>query len=150
MMAFIDQHRSKYGVEPICRQLPIAPSTYSARRRQQAEPSLRSSRAQQDDVLRRHIRRVWDDSFGTYGARKVWRQLRRRRQSRACTVERLMHEMGLQGVVRGRRAKTTMPSPAAPCPRDLVNRDFNPDGPNRLWVADLTAWHSEQAAMVAA
>ena len=143
MMAFIDQHRSEYGVEPICRQLPIAPSTYYARRRQQAEPHLRSSRAQQDDVLRAHIRRVWDDSFGTYGARKVWRQLRREGvQVARCTVERLMREIGLQGVVRGRRAKTTIPSPA-PCPRDLVNRDFNPEGPNWLWVADLTyvaAW----------
>ena len=138
MAKFIDQHRGEHGVESICKVLPIAPSTYHEHRRTPENPEQLSLRRQRDGRLRFRILRVHEDSFGTYGARKVWRQLLREGEKVArCTVERLMREMGLQGVVRGRRTKTTISS-KGPCPLDLVNRDFSPSGPNRLWVADFT------------
>jgi len=140
MVCFIDDHRAVYGVEPICRVLPIAPSTYYAHKAQQADPSRCCARAQRDAVLRSQIQRVWDDNLQVYGARKVWRQLLREGWTVArCTVERLMRAMGLRGAVRGRRfTVTTLPDEAAKRPLDLVERDFTVTAPNRLWVADLT------------
>jgi putative transposase len=134
MIAFIDCHKDRFGVEPICRLLPIAPSTYYARK--QRPPSARAVR---DARLKVEIRRVYDDNFGVYGARKVWRQLHREGIPVArCTVERLMGELGLRGAVRGKTHRTTTPDAAAPRPADLVDRDFAAQRPNRLWVADLT------------
>jgi len=141
MIMFIDQHRDEYGVEPICEVLPIAPSTYYVHRARMREPSLRSERAKEDDALRIAIRRVWSESFeGVYGARKVWRVLQSEGVVVArCTVERLMREMGLSGVVRGRAFKvTTTHNDTLPRPPDLVARDFKAARPNELWVADIT------------
>jgi len=139
MVSFIDAHREEYGVEPICRVLPIAPSTYYEMRARASDPSRLPARAQRDAVLRDSIRRVWDDNRQVYGPRKVWRQLHRERLSVArCTVERLMRGMGLQGAVRGRKFKTTIGDVTATRPADLVKRDFKATRPNELWVADLT------------
>jgi putative transposase len=139
MIAFIDVHRAVYGVEPICRVLPIAPSTYHAHVARRTDPAKASSRARRDAVLRDEIERVWAENFRVYGVRKVWRQLRREGVDVArCTVARLMREIGLQGVVRGKAPKTTVSDRTAPCPLDRVNRQFRVDGPNRLWVSDLT------------
>jgi transposase InsO family protein len=139
MIAFIEDHRASYGVEPICRLLPIAPSTYHAHRARQADPSRLPGRAKRDAELRVEIARVHAENFGVYGARKVWRQLKREGFEVArCTVERLMRAMGLQGAVRGKRIRTTVPDPAQPCPRDKVNRQFRAPAPNRLWVSDFT------------
>jgi len=139
MVAFIDDHREVYGVEPICQVLPIAPSTYHAHKARQRDPSLAPARVQRDAALRPEINRVWHENFQVYGARKAWRQLNREGFLVArCTVERLMRELGLQGVVRGKPVKTTVRDTAQPCPRDLVNRDFAAAYPNQLWVSDLT------------
>ena len=139
MVAFIDDHRDAYGVEPICAVLPIAPSTYYAAKAREADPSLRSVRAQSDDALRVEIQRVWDENKHVYGAKKVWRQLRREGITVArCTVARLMRDVGLKGVVRGRRVRTTIPGELADRPLDLVERDFTATRPNQLWVSDLT------------
>ena len=139
MTAFIDDHRQEYGVEPICAMLPIAPSTYYERKAREQDPTRLPARAQRDIFFRERIRRVWDDSDGIYGVRKVWRQLLREKVGVArCTVRRLMREMGLKGVVRGRKFRTTIPAADALQPRDLVKRDFTATRPNQLWVADLT------------
>jgi transposase InsO family protein len=139
MVSFIDEHQGSHGVEPICRVLPIAPSTYYKQKACLADPARLSERVRRDAVLRREIRRVWETNRRVYGARKVWRQLHRESIDAArCTVERLMREMGLQGVVRGRTPRTTIPDKASLRPADLVQRKFTADGPNRLWVADLT------------
>jgi putative transposase len=139
MVAFIDAHREAYGVEPICAVLPIAPSTYYLHRARVADPSLRSARAQRDDVVREEIQRVWDTHRQVYGVRKVWRQLRREQiVAPRCAVERLMRSLDLKGVVRGRRLRTTIPEDAAERPLDLVARDFTATRPNQLWVSDLT------------
>ena len=140
MVAFIDQHRETYGVEPICALLPIAPSTYFLRKAHQADPSRRSARAQRDDELRPVIQRVWDDNAQVYGSRKVWRQLRREPVDAArCTVERLMRAMGLRGAVRGRAwITTTQSDPAAARPAGSGRRQFSATRPNQLWVADFT------------
>lgn len=141
MVRYITDHRERFGVEPICAVLPIAPSTYFRIRAQQQDPGTRSARAQRDDELRVLIRRVYDGSFGgVYGPRKVWRQLRREGHHVArCTVERLMREMGLAGAVRGRAWKiTTQSQPALDRPTDLVDRTFAATRPNQLWVADFT------------
>lgn len=136
---FIDHHRSVYGVEPICRQLPIAPSTYYAHKAWQQNPHQRSPRKQRDEALKAEILRVWQANFQVYGARKVWRQLNREHISVArCTIERLMRILGIQGVVRGKRYKTTIAEPAAQRPADLVQRQFQATRPNQLWVADFT------------
>jgi transposase InsO family protein len=139
MVGFIDDHREEYGVEPICQVLSIAPSTYYVHKARERDPALRSARAVRDEELRGEIRRVWKANFGVYGARKVWRQLKREgfRVAR-CTVERLMGEMGLCGATRGRRFKTTTPEESAARPADLVERDFGASRPNELWVSDLT------------
>jgi len=139
MVAFIDEHRETYGVEPICRQLPIAPSLYYEQKAREQDPRRNPLRIARDAELREAIERVWKENFGVYGARKVWLQLRREGVAVArCTVERLMRAMGLRGVVRGRKTRTTIPADLAERPRDLVQRQFQADGPNRLWVADLT------------
>jgi transposase InsO family protein len=139
MVSFIDEHRDAYGVEPICKQLPIAPSVYYAWKARERDASLRSARSVRDAELRPEIERVWKENFSAYGAYKVWRQLGREGVDVArCTVERLMRAMGLRGVVRGRKAKTTIPDDLAERPKDLVKRHFQADGPNQLWVADLT------------
>ena len=139
MVRFIDDHREEYGVGPICKVLPIAPSTYYAHKAREADPALRSARARRDEELSTEIRRVWEANFRVYGVRKVWRQLNREGISVArCTVARLMREMSLRGAVRGRRIKTTVPADPADRPLDLVERDFTADRPNQLWVSDLT------------
>jgi transposase InsO family protein len=139
MKTFIDHHRDAYGVEPICKVLPIAPSTYRLHAARQADPGRRSARDRSDERLCREIRRVWEDHFQVYGADKVWRQLQREGFPVArCTVERLMRRLGLKGVRRGKAVKTTVGDRNAPCPQDRVNRQFTADRPNALWVADFT------------
>ena len=139
MIAFIDDHRRVYGVEPICRVLPIAPSTYHAHAARRADPGRLPARARSDAALVVEIRRVFAENFRVYGVRKVWRQLGREGIVVArCTVARLMRRMDLQGVVRGKKVRTTMPDPVAACPLDRVNRQFHAPAPNRLWVSDFT------------
>lgn len=139
MKAFIDAHRDVYGVEPICRILPIAPSTYHEHAARMRDPSLAPERHRQDATLIAHIQRVRDENFEVYGVRKVWRQLLREGLTVArCTVARLMRRMGLRGAVRGKTVKTTIRDKAAPCPLDLVNRKFMAEKPNMLWVSDFT------------
>ena len=134
MIAYIDTHRDRFGVEPICQLLPIAPSTYHAAKRR-----LPSARALRDEELKAEIARVHAEHFGVYGARKIWRQLHREGIAVArCTVERLMGELGLEGVHRGKVRRTTTADVAAARPADLVERDFSAARPNQLWVADLT------------
>jgi transposase InsO family protein len=139
MVSFIDAHRAVYGVESICAQLPIAPSLYYEYKARAAEPERLPPRLRRDRALGQEIRRVYEENFRVYGARKVWRQLGREGQVVArCTVERLMHRLGLQGVVRGRKCRTTIPDDSAARPRDRVNRQFQANRPNQLWVADFT------------
>jgi len=139
MIAFIDDHGGADGVEPICKLLPIAPSTYYAHAARRADPTTASARAQRDAVLSAEIRRVFEANFRVYGVRKVWRQLGREGIAAArCTVARLMPAMGLRGAVRGRSVRTTVPDRAAPCPLDRVQRQFRAPRPNRLWVSDFT------------
>jgi putative transposase len=139
MIAFIDDHREVHGVEPICKLLPIAPSTYHAHAAQRRDPSKLSGRSKRDAELSEKIRRVHAENFSVYGARKVWRQLGREGEDAArCTVERLMREIGLKGAVRRKGVRTTVSDKAAPCPQDKVNREFSAARPNALWVADFT------------
>lgn len=139
MTAFIDEHRGDYGVEPICRVLPIAPSTYRERVAQRRDPARQSARAQRDAVLKPEVVRVFAENFGVYGVRKVWRQMKREGFDVArCTVERLMRDLGLQGVIRGKPVRATVSDKAAPCPLDQVNRQFHAPAPNMLWVSDFT------------
>jgi transposase InsO family protein len=139
MIAFIDDHRDAHGVEPICRVLPIAPSTYHDHVARRANPSRLSAQAKQDAALRPEIARVFAENFAVYGARKVWRQLGREGFNVArCTVERLMKKMGLQGVIRGKPVRTTIGDKTAPCPLDHVHRQFHAPRPNVLWVSDFT------------
>jgi putative transposase len=139
MIAFIDAHREVYGVEPICRVLPIAPSTYYEHAARRADSERLPRRAQRDVRLQAEIRRVWEENFRVYGVRKVWRQLRREGIEIArCTTARLMRQMGLCGAIRGKAVKTTISNPAVPCPRDKVNRQFQAPRPNALWLSDFT------------
>ena len=139
MTSFVDAYRDDHGVEPICKVLPIAPSTYYEHAARRREPERLPARAERDAVLSAEIRRVFEENFGVYGVRKVWRQmLREGRTIARCTVERLMKKMGLQGVIRGRRVRTTVPDKAAPCPLDHVDRQFRVARPNVLWVSDFT------------
>jgi transposase InsO family protein len=139
MIAFIEDHRDKHGVEPICEVLPIAPATYYEHRARRTEPARLSDRAQLDAELQPHIQRVFDANWQVYGVRKVWRQLRREGFDVArCTVARLMKVMGIQGVIRGKPQKTTIPDKKLPCPLDKVNRQFRVPAPNMLWVSDFT------------
>lgn len=139
MIAFVDEHKASYGVEPICRLLAIAPSTDYAHQARRADPLRQSARARRDADLCAKIHRVFDENFSVYGARKVWRQLQREGiEVPRCTVERLMRKMGLSGAVRGKPMRTTRSDKSAPCPLDKVGRQFSADRPNRLWVADFT------------
>ena len=139
MIAFIDDHREAYGVEPICQMLPIAPSTYHENVAKRRDPDKLSARAKRDAVLKVEIKRVFSDNFRVYGVRKVWRQMRREGFGVArCTVQRLMRGMSLQGVIRGKPIRTTIGDKAAPCPLDHVNRQFHAPRPNALWVSDFT------------
>ena len=139
MIAFVDDHRGAYGVEPICRVLPIAPSTYRDHLAKRAAPEKMSARARRDQVLKVAVARVFAENFKVYGVRKVWRQMRREGFDVArCTVERLMRSLELQGVIRGTPVRTTLSDRAAPCPLDHVNRQFNAPRPNTLWVSDFT------------
>jgi putative transposase len=136
MSAFIDEHRSVFGVEPICDVLQVAPSTYYAVKAREVKPRPRTLR---DREVMAAIKRVYTTSRGLYGARKVWWQLQAEGVPVArCTVERLMRRAGLVGVVRGKARRTTIADDAADRPSDLVERDFTAPAPNRLWVADFT------------
>ena len=135
-MSFITAHKQRWGVEPICRQLQIAPATYYA-----VVNRLPSARTLRDGELQMAIQRVWREHFGVYGADKVWAQLNREgvRVAR-CTIERLMRTLGLHGAVRGKtRVRTTVGDETSGRPADLVKRQFRATAPNRLWVADLTS-----------
>jgi putative transposase len=139
MVSFIDAHRDEYGVESICEQLPIAPSLYYEHKARQADPMRLPPRLQRDAMLACEIRRVYEGNFHVYGARKVWRQLGREDIVVArCTVERLMRSLGLRGIVRGRKCRTTFADDSAERPLDLVKRQFQARRPNQLWVADFT------------
>ena len=139
MIAFIDEHRGAYGVEPICRVLPIAPSVYHEHVARRADPSRMPARAKRDAELRQKVQRVFEENLRVYGVCKVWRQLRREGVPVArCTVARLMGDMGLAGVIRGKPVRTTVSDKAAPCPLDRVNRQFRAPAPNMLWVSDFT------------
>jgi len=134
VVSFIDGHRDRWGVEPICRTLQVAPSTYYAAR---SRPP--SARALRDAELKVEIERVYKANFSVYGTRKVWRQLGREGiPVGRDRVARLMGELGIRGVVRGRTKRTTTPAEADQRPADLVQRNFSAPAPNRLWVADLT------------
>jgi len=133
-VAFIDGHRHRWGVEPICRVLQFAPSTYYAARRR--PPSARSLR---DEELKIEVLRVRSENFDVYGAKKLWRQLNREHIAVGRDqVARLMRDLGIEGARRGRLKRTTFPGPLAARPADLVDRDFTAPAPNLLWVADLT------------
>ena len=134
MTRYIDANKDRFGVEPICRVLQFAPATYYAARRH--EPSQRSVR---DEWLKKRAEKVWKEHRSIYGADKLWGQLKREGvQVARCTVERLMRDLGIRGVLRGKAIRTTWPAAAAERPADLVDRKFRAEAPNRLWVADLT------------
>jgi putative transposase len=137
--AFIDAHRARCGVEPICRALQVAPSAYRRHAARQRNPALLPERAQRDAQLLPQVQRVYDQNLQVYGADKVWRQLRREGAAVArCTVERLMRLRGLCGARRGKKVRTTVPDAKTACPLDRVNRHFKADRPDQLWVADFT------------
>ncbi len=153
MIAFIDDHRDKHRVEPICEVLPIAPATFYEHLARRSDPSRLSDRAKRDAKLRPHIQRVFDANWQVYGVRKIWRHLRREGFDVArCTVARLMKTMGIEGVIRGKPHKTTIPDKKLQCPLsadlpckspagqrlDKVNRQFRVPAPNMLWVSDFT------------
>jgi len=139
MTAFIGAFRGEFGVEPICRALPIAPSTYHQRKAAEQDTSRAFDRARRDEGLREKIRKLWSDNRGLYGARKVWLTLRRHGVVVArCTVEWLMRERGLQGAAPGRKVVTTAPDAGRPCLNDKINRVFHAKRPNRLWVSAFT------------
>ena len=139
MKPFIDQHRERLGVEPICKALQVAPSAYRREAARSRQPALCPMRRQRDAALLPEIERVWNGNLRVYGADKVWKQLRREHFAVArCTVERLMRRQGLRGVIRGKSVRTTVPDAKAPCPLDRVNRQFKAARPNELWVSDFT------------
>ena len=138
-MDFIEESREAFGVEPICKALQFAPSTYYDRRAIVRDPERASRRAKSDAAMSLRIDGAWEDNRKLYGARKIWHVLRRDGQDVArCTVERLMRALGIRGVVRGKRVVTTNPDTSLPCPDDKVNRIFKADRPNKLWVSDFT------------
>ena len=137
--AFVDEHRGRFGVEPICKVLQFAPSAYRRHAARQRDASLISARAQRDVSLMPQIERVWNANMQVYGADKVWMQMNREGNRVArCTVERLMGRMGLHGAIRGKKVRTTIPDVNAACPLDHVKRQFKADRPNKLWVSDFT------------
>ena len=139
MITFIEENREVIGVEPICKHLPIAPSTFYDHMAKRANPDLMSDRAKRDVTLKPEIERVWEQNYKVYGVRKVWHQMRREGFDVArCTVARLMKELGLEGIIRGKKHRTTIPDKSQPCPLDKVNRQFKAPAPNMLWVSDFT------------
>ena len=139
MIQLIKDHRDDHGVEPICRVLPIAPATFYDNMAKRADPSRLSDRAKRDAELKPEIERVFEQNLKVYGVRKVWRQMHREGFDIArCTVARLMKDIGIEGVIRGKRPRTTIPDKALPCPLDRVNRQFHASAPNVLWVSDFT------------
>jgi len=139
MVDFIDEHRDLYGVESICRELPIAPSTYYRTVDLNQHPEKRSERAKSDEIMSENILTIWEENYRVYGYRKIWHTLLRNGVDVArCTVARLMKHLEIEGTRRGKRVKTTQPGLPASCPLDLVSRDFRADQPNELWVADYT------------
>ena len=139
MTDFIEESREAHGVEPICRALQFAPSTYYDRRSIVRDPDRASARVKSDAALSVKIDAAWDTNRKLYGARKIWHVLRREGEDAArCTVERLMRSLGIRGVVRGKKVITTQPDTSKPCPDDKVNRLFTADRPNKLWVSDFT------------
>lgn len=139
MIAFIDDHCEALGVEPVCRLLRIAPSTYYWHVAQRREPQKASAKSRRDAALGVEIKRVFQANFEVYGARKIWRQLSREGIEVArCTVERLMRSLAIQGAVRGKVVKTTVSDKTAPCPADRGNRRIQAPQPNTLWVSDFT------------
>ena len=139
MYSLVDEHRLSYGVESICRVLQIAPSGYRRHIQHRTEPFRRSARARRDERLMSDIERIWQANHSVYGARKVWHQMLREGLPVArCTIERLMRQAGLRGVMRGQAVRTTISDPRAACPLDRVNRQFRADRPNQLWVSDFT------------
>ena len=139
MVDFIDEHRDLYGVESICKELPIAPSTYYRTVDLNKHPEKRSERAKTDEALSETILNIWENNYRAYGYRKIWHVMRRNGVEVArCTVARLMKRLEIEGIRRGKRVKTTQPGLPGMCPLDLVNRDFRADRPNELWVADYT------------
>jgi len=147
MTRYVDEHREEFGVEPVCQALEIAPSTYYAAR---SRPP--SARARSDDVLKPEVQRVYDSNHdGVYGAYKLWRQLNREGfKVGRDRIARLMRQLGLVGVRRGKATRTTTPAAVGPRPADLVKRVFKAPAPNRLWVADLTyVWTQRGFAYVA-
>ncbi len=151
MIAYIDQHKDRFGVEPLCAQLPISSSSYYAYKARETNPGLQPARWHRDEALKPEIQRVFEENRRVYGAHKIWKQLHRENHAVArCTVERLMKALEIQGTVRGKRCKTTIPDESADRPRDLVNRQFVADGPNQLWVADFTYVYTWQGLIFAA
>ncbi len=139
LKTFVDRYRDRFGVEPICKVLQIAPSGYRRDAACRRDPSRRSARAQRDEHLTPHVERVWRGNLQVYGADKVWRQLQREGMAVArCTVERLMRQQGLRGVRRGKVVRTTVADTKAACPLDRVQRVFKAERPNQLWVSDFT------------
>ena len=139
MISFVDAYREEHGVEPVCRVLQSAPSNYHEHVRRRSEPETAPPRVRRDMELMKEIKRVFEENFQVYGYRKVWRQMQREGFAVArCTVARLMSKMGISGVIRGRRIKTTVSDKATPCPLDHVNREFRAARPNALWVSDFT------------
>jgi transposase InsO family protein len=135
----MEAHVESYGIEPMCRVLRIAPSTWHEHVRRKADPDLRPTRAKEDERLSEEIVRVHKKHFGVYGAKKVWLQMNREGfKVGRDRIARLMARLGLEGVVRGKVVKTTTPDKAAACPFDLVNRQFHASAPNKLWVSDFT------------
>lgn len=139
MITFIDEHRDDYGVKPICRVLPVAPSSYHERVAQRRDPGRQTARSQRDESLKPEVMRVFGENFSVHGVRKVWQQMQREGFDVArCTVQRLMRKLGLQGVIRGKPVRKTISDKAEPCPLDHVNRQFHAPPSNRLWVSDFT------------
>lgn len=140
MITFVDDHRDSYGVEPICKQLPVAVSTYYEHKARETDPDRVPERVKRDRWQSVEVQRVWNENQQVYGAEKVWRQLKREGLIVArCTVERLMKQLGLEGVVRGGAKRwTTISDDSQHRPSDLVNRQFIAARPNQLWVADIT------------
>ena len=139
MVIFVDQHREQYGVEPICEQIRIAPSSYYEHKARERNSDRLPERIKRDMKLELDIQRVWQDNFQVYGARKVWRQLLREGIDVArCTIERLMKKLEIQGARHGRKCWTTVADDSLYRPTDKVNRQFTATRPNQLWVADIT------------
>mgnify|MGYP000208996487 CR=1 FL=1 len=139
MSSFIKAYRGDHGVEPICRVLQIAPSTFYERLAIERDPERASDRAKRDASMCKEMADIWTKNRSIYGARKLWRAMKREKIDIArCTVERLMRQLGIQGVRRGKKIKTTYGEPANQCPLDKVNRQFRASQPNELWVSDFT------------